>query len=350
MIDEVRGIADGSEVKFREMLAFQLIDEVWAHGAQSAKDQGVVGCTSLGMTHEGISVVGQNMDLEQYRHGHQEVLRIVPDCGPRQLVLAQAGMVGLCGANEAGVSVVVNNLWQLSHSLQGLPVAFVVRGILACRTFVDACNFVESVEHASGQAYTVSGPRGEMQSWECSADGVTRLHTLEGSLPGSRAIVQANHPRSKCPHYSTAYRNLGSETGGREANSRARECVSCQLMSNTSSNSAIQTVSKDSLSLVMRSLCSRKDPANPVSRPLDPVSDTAFSFGSIIVRSSARTLHALEDGTMDHTFLCSLGPPFSGATGAYTSYKSYSFHGVDKEISTLAGNTVHSTEFSFAKL
>jgi hypothetical protein len=37
MIDEVRGIADACEVKFNEMLGFQLVDEVWANGALSAK-------------------------------------------------------------------------------------------------------------------------------------------------------------------------------------------------------------------------------------------------------------------------------------------------------------------------
>ena len=153
----------------------------------------MVGCTSLGISNEGASVIGQTMDLEHFRHGSQEVLRIVPDgLAPRQLLLSQAGMVGLCGANDAGISVVVNNLWQLKHSMQGLPVAFVVRGVLACHSFQTASNFIESVQHASGQAYTLSGPRGQMQSWECCADGVTRLDTAVGGLVQSdrTTIVQ----------------------------------------------------------------------------------------------------------------------------------------------------------------
>ena len=47
--------------------------------------------------------------------------------GPAQIIIAQVGIIGLSGANDAGIGVVVNNLWQLQHGTAGLPVAFVIR-------------------------------------------------------------------------------------------------------------------------------------------------------------------------------------------------------------------------------
>lgn len=50
-------------------------------------------------------------------------------------MFSHAGMVGLCGVNSAGVAISCNNLSQLNHKTSGLPVAFVVRGILQRSTF-----------------------------------------------------------------------------------------------------------------------------------------------------------------------------------------------------------------------
>ena len=40
-------------------------------------------------------------------------------------------MVALCGLNDRGVSVAVNNLGQLNHAKTGLPVAMMIRALLA---------------------------------------------------------------------------------------------------------------------------------------------------------------------------------------------------------------------------
>src|SRR5947207_11017892 len=96
-------------------------------------------------------------------------------------------MIGLNGCNAASVGVVVNNLSMLPHASHGLPVAAVVRGILARRSLTDAAAFIRSVPHASGQHYAVGSPEG-LLSFECSAGGV-----VQDSSATSR-VLHTNHP------------------------------------------------------------------------------------------------------------------------------------------------------------
>lgn len=136
-----------------------------------------LGCTVVGLADRtvGAVAIAQTMDLEADRDGTQVMLRTsgwtssgsrsgtssgsgsgsggggdgssggLASSEPAQLIASQSGLVGLCGGNAAGVSVVVNNLWQLPNAKHGLPVAFVVRGILRCRDFAEAVRFVETV-------------------------------------------------------------------------------------------------------------------------------------------------------------------------------------------------------------
>src|SRR5436305_701694 len=77
---------------------------------------------------------------------------------PEAFVLTQAGCVGLNGVNARSVAVCTNALWQLDGSRAGLPVAFVVRGLLRQRSADEAAAFLRRVRHASGQNYVIGGP------------------------------------------------------------------------------------------------------------------------------------------------------------------------------------------------
>ena len=62
--------------------------------------------------------------------GGQTVVRVTSEDGPRTAVLTAAGMIGLTGANSAGLGVCVNALSMLRHSpdrrmVLGVPVAHV---------------------------------------------------------------------------------------------------------------------------------------------------------------------------------------------------------------------------------
>jgi hypothetical protein len=75
----------------------------------------------------------------------------------------------------------------LHHSADGLPVAFVLRGLLERRSLAGAEAFLRAVPHASGQHYAV-GCREDVAGFECSAGGVV------ASNGGTDRFWHTNHP------------------------------------------------------------------------------------------------------------------------------------------------------------
>jgi hypothetical protein len=186
LLEEVRGIAEGAGQSFTRILAYNLMDEEWSYGRQRRNT--APGCTVVGFrTASGTTVVAQTMDIPTVHDGTQAVLRLQPGDGPETLALTAAGLIGLMGTNAAGIGVVVNNLAMLPSSIAGLPVAFVMRGILARTTLDAATDFVRRVPHAIGQHYAIGGPTG-LASFEGSAGGVLRDNTVVDR------ILHTNHP------------------------------------------------------------------------------------------------------------------------------------------------------------
>ncbi len=171
-------------------MAWQLLDEEWWYRARHL-GRGPAGerCSSAGGIAPGTgTVIGQNMDIEAFHDGSQVLLRSRPKGNtPDSLVLTTAGMIGLTGLNSSGVGVCVNTLAELAPSPSGLPVAFVIRGVLTCRTLDAADEFLRAVTHASGQNYMVGAPNGLLDR-ECSASQV------RGVEPTAHRIIHTNHP------------------------------------------------------------------------------------------------------------------------------------------------------------
>ncbi len=189
LLDEVRGIAEGARMPFERVAAYNLLDEEWAYARSRRTGTSAPGCTVVGLRQAGtgIPVLAQTMDIPSLHDGTQAVLRLASDQGPTTLAFTYAGMIGLNGCNEEGVAVVVNNLAMLASSTLGLPVAFVVRGVLGCATLAAAAAFLRGVPHAIGQHYAIGAPDGFV-SLECSASGVT-----EDAAAGDR-VLHTNHP------------------------------------------------------------------------------------------------------------------------------------------------------------
>jgi isopenicillin-N N-acyltransferase like protein len=187
LLDELEGIARGAGQPWEWIYAYNLLDEEWTWASDQKADSGP-GCTVAGFAPgDGTPLLAQTMDIPNVHDGTQAVLRIEPDDGPAALVFTHAGMIALTGCNADGLALVVNNLDMLPASRAGLPVAFVVRGILERRTLADGVSFVREVAHATGQHYGLAGPEG-LASVEGWATGVSvRME------PGTR-LLHTNHP------------------------------------------------------------------------------------------------------------------------------------------------------------
>jgi isopenicillin-N N-acyltransferase-like protein len=184
LLEEVRGIAEAAGASFERVLALNLMDEEWWFTKPAEPREA---CTLLAIARDGEpTVIAQNMDLPELMDGAQAIVRW-RDGDAGGTALTAAGMVGLTGVNAAGVGVCVNTLAMLSHSSDGLPVAFVMRGILEQSSAAEAGAFLAGVPHASGQHYALADAAG-VSGWECSAAGAVR------SDEGAGRLCHTNHP------------------------------------------------------------------------------------------------------------------------------------------------------------
>ena len=187
LLDEIEGIARGSAQPWEWIYAYNLLDEEWTW-ASERKAGTAPGCSVAGFAPGGgTPLLAQTMDIPSIHDGTQAVLRIESESSPAALVFTHAGMIALTGCNEDGLAVVVNNLDMLPASPTGLPVAFVIRGILERRTLADAVDFVSQVAHATGQHYGIAAPEG-LASVEGWATGVA-----VNAESGTR-LLHTNHP------------------------------------------------------------------------------------------------------------------------------------------------------------
>ena len=192
LLEEISGIAEGSGADPDAVFAINCLDEAWWWGDRPG------GCSAVAVTdRDGRPVIGQNMDLDTWMDTTQIVLRMRPEDGPAQVLLSRAGMVGLCGANEAGVGVVVNTLDTLPTSENGLPVALVIRRLSGLESLDDAEATLRGVRHASGQAYTLASADGAVTGYEAGGDHVASYQN-DSDRPGAR--WHTNHPLADGSH------------------------------------------------------------------------------------------------------------------------------------------------------
>jgi len=188
LLDEVRGIADGAGVDFDTIYAYQLIDEIWAMDA----DLGLSKCTSIaaGKRNGNPAYVAQTLDIPAFYHGFQTVLRIRDKREDLEtLVFTIPGVVAANGLNSRSVAVCVNAVTQLAYSPKGLPVAFVIRGILRQESYEQAVKFLQDIQPAAPQNYVIGGPADDA-AFERSAGKMSRF------IPFASAefTYHTNHP------------------------------------------------------------------------------------------------------------------------------------------------------------
>jgi isopenicillin-N N-acyltransferase-like protein len=188
LLDEVRGIADGSGLDFDTIYAYQLVDEIWAIDG----DLGFPKCTTIaaGPRKGDPSFVAQTLDIPGFYHGFQTVLRIRDEReGLETLVFTIPGVLAANGLNNRSVGVCVNAVTQLAYSRDGVPVDFIIRGILRKKTYGQAVKFLQDIRPAAPQTYVIGGPH-EAAVFERSAGKMTRFVPFEGA----EFSYHTNHP------------------------------------------------------------------------------------------------------------------------------------------------------------
>lgn len=201
MMEEVKGISEGSGIALETIFMHQLGDEYWFN----TKDVLAHSCSSFGVDKISSlpSITAQNMDIPQYYHGFQTVIHAKdPNSDIEQMYLTIPGHLGLTGMNNQSVSINCNTLMQLNYGKTGLPVTFIVRGVLSKNTQEEALAFLREIEHASGQNYIIGGPE-KVYDLECSATQVVEYRPFANSI----FAYHTNHPMINTD-YSSKYKSL----------------------------------------------------------------------------------------------------------------------------------------------
>ena len=288
--EEVKGIAEGSGQSLNDIFAFQLPDEYWVFEDQLAKDTIHHHCSAIGIPgRKGrAAYVSQNMDVDSWMDGYQIILHIQQNGNtPEQYILTCAGIVALNGLNSAGAGVCVNTLIQLKSSNDGLPVAFMIRGLLQKQNEADALEFLKKTKHASGQNY-ILGFGDSVYDYEASANKVIRMY------PDTSGIIShTNHPvvnDDVKPWYHDYYQQyLAGNT--QNGNSEIRFA---SLKKRTR-----ETGEKDD-GFIKTTLRSKDNPNNPVCRAHLP-GKHGFTFGSVILVLSNKHLMEVTAGPPDES-------------------------------------------------
>ena len=245
---EVRGIAEGSGIPFREVWALNCYEEL------TRRYSGRGSCTCLAVsgehTADGHTLLAHNEDWLSADEGNAYLVQARPDEGPAFLALTYGPLLPNTGLNAEGIAVAINSVYATDERA-GIPRILYSRAVLGAQTVGQAVKACLPEQRAGGYNYLLASASGELCCVETSALAHSKLDGAEGWLthtnhylsPGMKALEQP-----------------GSYTGSHLRLSRAQELIKAQLGG----------ITVDSLQDVLRdhanrpaSICSHPDPADP---------------------------------------------------------------------------------------
>ncbi|OIQ51416.1 Acyl-coenzyme A:6-aminopenicillanic acid acyl-transferase [Pseudodesulfovibrio hydrargyri] len=206
LVEEMRGIAEGAGVTFREILylnSFLELEDLRAPGiGGTVLPDGLWGCTTFNVTREagegGRAYIGQTYDMEKYYEKFLCLLRILPESGPAQLVVSFAGILGLNGMNSAGVGAVINKV-TATDARPGVVYPFIMRKALVSERIGDALGAAIFSPRAGGINYQFAGG-GAAFCAETSA-AYYQLLDIDGSIAHTNHFVGRDMRRFETPNW-----------------------------------------------------------------------------------------------------------------------------------------------------
>ncbi len=292
IMNELKGIAEGSGQTYQDVFAYQLIDELWVY-LDKHFNNNKHHCSGIGVaaTAGHPAYIAQNMDLENYDHGSQVLLNLAPyNNEPEQFILSSAGLVALNGMNANGIGLCVNTLMELNASTNGLPVAFMVRAVLAKQDGAEAISFLQNTPHASGQNY-ILGVGDSVYCFEASASQVVRFIPKEGA---GKIIYHTNHAivNHDVKEWHKSYHDKVM-AGEKKGDNSVVRLASLQ----TRLGKLPENINPE---LIKSTLRSKDDSKHPVCRPYTE-GGRGFTFSSVLFTLGGKKSVELTNGSPDQS-------------------------------------------------
>ena len=200
-LEEMRGLAEGAGVEYRDILALNVRTEViFAAKARQAREemrqQGE--CSAFASlpaaSAEGHTLVGQNWDWRLHSFDTVVVLEARQDEGPDFVTVVEAGLLAKTGMNSSGIGVATNALVTDDDvGAPDVPYHVVLRALLDSETIPDALAAVQRRPRSSSANYLIAHEDGIAVDIEAAPGDFSRLFLL---FPENGILLHTNHFRS----------------------------------------------------------------------------------------------------------------------------------------------------------
>jgi isopenicillin-N N-acyltransferase like protein len=200
-LEEIRGLAEGAEVAYEDVLALNVRTEVmFAAKARQAGELTRVPreCSAFAVLPEvsadGHLLIGQNWDWLLHSFDTVVVLEARQDEGPDFVTVVEAGLLAKTGLNSSGVGITTNALvTDKDEGVAAVPYHVVLRALLDCETITDALAAIQRRPRSSSANYLVAHEDGIVVDIEAAPGDFSRLFLL---FPENGVLLHTNHFRS----------------------------------------------------------------------------------------------------------------------------------------------------------
>lgn len=279
-VDEMRGIAEGANVDFDDIVALNTMEAVAMDALHLTR------CTSFAVnerqTSDGHVLAAHNEDWVPEDENDVFVVSAKPKTEPPFLAMTYGGLLPNVGFNAYGIVQLIDSVYP-NDSRTGIPRLVVSRAVLSSRRISGAIGRMLVPHRAAGYNHLLVHESGEMYSVEVSAKRFDILHGTDGYM------VHTNH------YLSQTMKEIEKDPE-ELISSRVRYFRANRLLRESSTHTikSLQAIQKDHVNLP-NSICNHNIAGT------DPM-DRESTITALVIDLTAREMHIAWGNPCQNTY------------------------------------------------
>jgi len=196
-VEEMRGLAEGAQVPFADVLAINVRTEIMFAGQArtAARQRPPLECSAIGvlpeLTVDGHTMLAQNWDWLEHCFETVVVLEVEQDDAPSFVTVVEAGLLAKAGLNEHGLGVCTNAMvTTLDVGEPGIPYHVLLRAFMDAPTASDAISIAMAHRRSSSANFLIGHADGIVMDLETRPGDRSHVRTL---FPRDGLLLHTNH-------------------------------------------------------------------------------------------------------------------------------------------------------------